>query len=58
MPNPDHMAQMMKGVDAWNAWREENRDIEPDLIPFTHHIEWTIYGKDVMDLTIFGLRSM
>jgi hypothetical protein len=28
------------------------------LIPFTHHIERTIYGKDVMDLTIFGLRSM
>jgi hypothetical protein len=30
----------------------------PVLIPFTHHIERTIYGKDVMDLTIFGLRSM
>jgi hypothetical protein len=29
-----------------------------ELIPFTHHIERTIYGKDVMDLTIFGLRSM
>ena len=28
------------------------------LIPFTHHIEPTIYGNDVMDLTIFGLRSM
>ena len=28
------------------------------VIPFTHHIERTIYGKDVMDLTIFGLRSM
>jgi hypothetical protein len=29
-----------------------------DLIPFTHHIEPTIYGNDVMDLTIFGLRSI
>jgi hypothetical protein len=29
-----------------------------ELIPFPHHIERTIYGKDVMDLTIFGLRSM
>jgi hypothetical protein len=28
------------------------------LIPLPHHIERTIYGKDVMDLTIFGLRSM
>jgi hypothetical protein len=31
---------------------------KPQLIPFPHHIERTIYGKDVMDLTIFGLRSM
>jgi hypothetical protein len=30
----------------------------PGLIPLPHHIERTIYGKDVMDLTIFGLRSM
>jgi hypothetical protein len=22
----------MKGVASWNAWREENRDIRPDLI--------------------------
>jgi CRP-like cAMP-binding protein len=29
-----------------------------NLIPFTHHIEPTIYGNDTMDLTIFGLRSM
>jgi hypothetical protein len=21
----------MKGVDAWNAWRDENSDIVPDL---------------------------
>jgi hypothetical protein len=26
------------------------------MIPLPHHIERTIYGKDVMDLTIFGLR--
>jgi hypothetical protein len=28
------------------------------LIPITHHIQPTIYGNDVIDLTIFGLRSM
>jgi uncharacterized protein YjbI with pentapeptide repeats len=31
MANDDHIAQLKKGVDAWNAWREENPDILPDL---------------------------
>jgi uncharacterized protein YjbI with pentapeptide repeats len=31
MANDDHIARLMKGVDAWNAWREENRNIRPDL---------------------------
>jgi uncharacterized protein YjbI with pentapeptide repeats len=29
--NDDHVAQLMKGVDNWNAWREENPDIRLDL---------------------------
>jgi hypothetical protein len=32
--------------------------IQRELIPFTYHVEPTMYGNDVMDLTIFGLRSM
>jgi uncharacterized protein YjbI with pentapeptide repeats len=31
MANDDHIAQLKKGVDAWNAWREQNPDIHPDL---------------------------
>jgi uncharacterized protein YjbI with pentapeptide repeats len=31
MANPDHVALLMKGVDAWNGWRQENPDIIPDL---------------------------
>jgi hypothetical protein len=31
MANDDHIAQLMKGVDAWNAWRKENRNIWADL---------------------------
>jgi uncharacterized protein YjbI with pentapeptide repeats len=31
MANPDHIAQLKKGVDTWNAWREENPGICPDL---------------------------
>ena len=41
-------------VEACNIYAERFHD----LIPFTHHIEPTIYGNDVMDLTIFGLRSI
>jgi pentapeptide repeat protein len=31
MANDDHIAQLMKGVAAWNAWRDENPNIRPDL---------------------------
>lgn len=31
MANPDHIAQLMKGVAAWNEWRLENPDTRPDL---------------------------
>jgi uncharacterized protein YjbI with pentapeptide repeats len=31
MGNPDHLAQLKKGVAAWNTWRQENPDIHPDL---------------------------
>jgi uncharacterized protein YjbI with pentapeptide repeats len=31
MANPDHIAQLMKGVAAWNAWRDNTNLIEVDL---------------------------
>ena len=31
MANDDHIAQLKKGVSAWDAWRKENPDIHPDL---------------------------
>jgi uncharacterized protein YjbI with pentapeptide repeats len=31
MANEDHIARLKNGVDAWNAWRDENRNICPDL---------------------------
>jgi uncharacterized protein YjbI with pentapeptide repeats len=32
MADPDPLAELMKGIDAWNVWRRENPDVEPDLI--------------------------
>jgi hypothetical protein len=31
MANDDHIALLKKGVAAWNAWRDENRSIRPNL---------------------------
>jgi hypothetical protein len=31
MANDEHIAMLMKGVEVWNAWRNENPDIRPDL---------------------------
>jgi uncharacterized protein YjbI with pentapeptide repeats len=31
MANDEHVAILKKGVDAWNAWREKNPGIRPDL---------------------------
>src|SRR5436190_24209220 len=32
MASDEHIAQLKKGVAAWNAWRKENPNIWPDLI--------------------------
>ena len=31
MANEEHVAKSYEGVEAWNLWREENRDLIPDL---------------------------
>ena len=31
MANDEHVALLRQGVDAWNAWRDQNPDIRPDL---------------------------
>lgn len=35
MVNKDHFNILMRGVDAWNEWREQNIEICPDLIKAT-----------------------
>src|SRR5215813_9887058 len=32
MANDEHVALLKKGMGAWNAWRDENPDIRPDLV--------------------------
>jgi len=31
MANPEHLAKLKEGVDAWNEWTRENSKVIPDL---------------------------
>lgn len=31
MANPEHLAKLNEGVEAWNRWRAENPNVRPDL---------------------------
>ena len=31
MANEEHLARLKQGVEAWNAWRSEHKEIRPDL---------------------------
>ncbi len=31
MANPEHLAKLREGVEAWNQWRKQNPTIRPDL---------------------------
>jgi hypothetical protein len=31
MANDEHVKMLTQGADVWNAWREENPDVKPDL---------------------------
>jgi uncharacterized protein YjbI with pentapeptide repeats len=31
MANEEHLAILRQGVAAWNAWRKDNPDVQPDL---------------------------
>ena len=54
MPNPEHIAKLKEGVEAWNAWRDENPDVMPDLV------ETNLSGADLTEANLFkadGLDS-
>jgi|GEM_PF-5726992 hypothetical protein len=31
MANEEHLKTLKQGVKVWNTWREENKDVQPDL---------------------------
>jgi uncharacterized protein YjbI with pentapeptide repeats len=57
MANADHMAQFMKGVTAWNAWRRENNTVRPDLSEENLSDANYAWGKLLADLVGPDLRQ-
>jgi hypothetical protein len=50
MANPDHIARLKQGVEAWNAWRREGADLIPDLSGITLA---TLNGMDLSEVNLF-----
>ena len=46
MSNPEHVAKLLDGVEAWNACEKENDEIEPDLEGVTINVN-TVYGTSL-----------
>jgi uncharacterized protein YjbI with pentapeptide repeats len=57
MANKEHLDILAKGVEAWNAWRKQNREVHPDLCG----LDWTSNSGGLllnyMDLSGVSLRG-
>jgi uncharacterized protein YjbI with pentapeptide repeats len=59
MANDDHIAKLKEGVPAWNAWRDENPDIRPDLSwadLSNVHLEVDLSGVDLNHADLIGVN--
>jgi hypothetical protein len=62
MANPEHLAILKKGVEAWNAWRHESEE-QPDLSWANHRVknlsDADLHGADlsVTDISRADLRG-
>ena len=58
MANDDHITQLKNGVNAWNVWRDENRNIHPNLrgadLTFEYLKEANLSGADLSEVNLGG----
>src|SRR5258708_5562292 len=48
MANQEHLARLQQGVEAWNQWRADHPEIEPDLTDVHwHEIEFDLTGVNL-----------
>ena len=48
MANPEHRQILQQGVEAWNAWREQPKDVSPDL-PFADLLGADLHGTGLRE---------
>ncbi len=48
MANPKHLDKLKEGIEAWNAWRDENPDVMPDLV------ETNLSGANLFEADLSG----
>jgi hypothetical protein len=53
LANPEHLAKLKEGIDLWNKWRKQDRELQPNLRSAS------LVGADLMaaDLTGSNLRG-
>lgn len=53
MANPEHLAKLKEGVEAWNKWREENPGVKPEL-EGAHLSQNNLTGANLRDADLNG----
>jgi uncharacterized protein YjbI with pentapeptide repeats len=46
MANPEHLAKLKEGVEAWNKWRKDNPEIRRDLTE-ANLMEANLFGANL-----------
>ena len=49
--DPEHLQILQRGVEAWNAWRDQHKDIRPDLREGRSSLDATSVGPTSAGLT-------
>jgi uncharacterized protein YjbI with pentapeptide repeats len=52
MANQEHWDILAKGIEAWNAWRKQQPELEPDLV------EADLRDADLRDADLSGAKLM
>src|SRR5258708_39303558 len=57
MANPEHLEQLKRGKKAWNQWRKEHPEIQPDLseiVADPYGVDIFLDGYDLRDSILAG----
>ena len=62
MANPEHLAKLKEGVEAWNQWRKENPRVVPDLreanLPKAELSGANLFRSDLSGANLFEARLL